>query len=194
LWADYLQVNLHIVTGYCLWHLTNYLQKHNPNVPNIVGKLVEPEERNLRHARLFWQTAMDQIGECRCIYTGEIVERHNFSLDHFLPWSFVAHDLLWNIIPTSRSVNSAKRDQLPALDVYFEPFAQLQYQALHVVALQNKAKLLEDYALLFKQSSLDELTTLGLPTFRQTLQDTIIPQVQIARNMGFAANWSYRTP
>lgn len=191
-WADYLRTHLHIVMGYCLWHLTNYLQKNNPNVPNIVGKLVEPGQRNLRNARSFWQMAMAQIGECRCIYTGEVVEPHGFSLDHFLPWSFVAHDLLWNIIPTSPNVNSAKSDQLPALDRYFDLFAQLQFQALHAVAGHGKAKLLEDYILLLRQPSVDELTALSLPAFTQILQDTITPQVQIARNMGFAANWSYR--
>jgi hypothetical protein len=191
-WADYLRTNLHIVTGYCLWHLTNYLQKNNPNVPNIVGKLAEPGQRNLRNARTFWQVAMNEIGECRCIYTGEVVEPYGFSLDHFLPWSFVAHDLLWNIIPTSPNVNSAKSDQLPALDRYFDSFAQLQYQALHAVAGHGKAKLLEDYILLLRQPSVDELTALSLPAFAQLLQDTITPQVQIARNMGFAANWSYR--
>ncbi len=25
------------MTGFCLWHLLNYLQKNNPNVPGIVG-------------------------------------------------------------------------------------------------------------------------------------------------------------
>lgn len=192
-WADYLQTNLHIVTGYCLWHLTNYLQKNNPNVPNIVGKLAEPGQRNLRNARVFWQAAMAQIGECRCIYTGEVVGQRGFSLDHFLPWSFVAHDLLWNIIPTSPRMNSAKNDQLPALDRYFDPFAQLQYQALHIVAGQRKVKLIEDYILLLKQPSVEDLTVLSLPAFTQILRDTITPQVQIARNMGFAADWRYNT-
>ncbi|MBX3001281.1 MAG: hypothetical protein KF893_22360 [Caldilineaceae bacterium] len=192
-WADYLQTNVHIVTGYCLWHLTNYLQKNNPNVPNIIGKLAEPGQRNLRNARIFWQMAMDQMGECRCIYTGEVVEPHGFSLDHFLPWSFVAHDLLWNIIPTSRNINSAKSDQLPAMDRYFGSFAQLQYQALHAVAAQRKAKLIEDYILLLRQPSVEKLTDLPQPVFTQILRDTITPQIQIATNMGFAANWSYRT-
>ncbi|MFO7585650.1 MAG: HNH endonuclease domain-containing protein [Anaerolineales bacterium] len=41
-----------------------------------------------------------------------------YSLDHFLPWRYVAHDLLWNILPASKSVNSSKSDSLPHLPRY----------------------------------------------------------------------------
>ncbi len=40
------------------------------------------------------------------IYTSKLVtidnyaDRCAFSLDHFVPWSFVMYDGLWNIIPT----------------------------------------------------------------------------------------------
>jgi HNH endonuclease len=36
-----------------------------------------------------------------------------FSIDHFLPWSFVAHDLLWNLTPVFGTTNSKKGDALP---------------------------------------------------------------------------------
>jgi hypothetical protein len=83
-WADYLQTNVAIVTGYCLWHLTNYLQKNNPNAPNIPGKLIEPGQRNLRNARRFWNLALAQLGAIRCVYSGETLDAVS-SLDHFLP-------------------------------------------------------------------------------------------------------------
>jgi 5-methylcytosine-specific restriction endonuclease McrA len=191
-WVDYLLTNFPIVVGYCFWHLTNYLQKNNPHVPNIVAKLSEPGQRKLNTARRFWQEAMEELSDFRCIYTGERIEQQSFSLDHFLPWSFVAHDLLWNIIPTSRQINSTKSDQLPALERYFEPFIQMQYNALQAVAAQRKPKLVEDYTVLLKESSLDGLLNLPFATFRQALNDTILPQVQIARNMGFATDWSYQ--
>lgn len=191
-WAAYLQTNLAIVTGYCLWHLTNYLQKKNPNAPNITGKLFEPGQRNLRDARRFWNLALAQIGPIRCIYSGEAIDTIS-SLDHFLPWSFVAHDLLWNIIPTSRSVNSAKGDQLPDFGRYFEAFALQQYQSLRIVAETGSASLVEDYILLLKAQSIDDVRTQSFDFFRDTLWDTIAPQMQIARNMGFTADWSYWT-
>ena len=191
-WANYLQTNLAIVTGYCLWHLTNYLQKNNPNVPNITGKLFEPGQRNLREARRFWNLALRELGAIRCVYSGELIEAIS-SLDHFLPWSFVAHDLLWNIIPTSKNVNSAKNDQLPEFGRYFEAFAHLQYRALQMVAAEGTAGLIEDYVLLLKAQSTDDVRARSFEFFRETLRDTIAPQMQIAKNMGFTADWSYFT-
>jgi hypothetical protein len=38
----------------------------------------------------------------------------DISLDHYVPWSFVVHDQLWNLIPTTKSVNSKKSDLLPS--------------------------------------------------------------------------------
>ncbi len=114
-----------------------------------------------------------------------------FSLEHFLPWRFVAHDLLWNIVPAPKNVNSAKNDNLPDLNRYFEPFATLQYNAVRAIATAQKSSLLEDHILLFRVSSTDELSALSFPDFRQKLHDAIVPQFQIATNMGFSSNWSY---
>lgn len=192
-WFDYLQTHHSLVMGFCLWRLTGYLQRNNPNVPNIVGKLFAPEQRDLNAGRRYWQAALDSLGTVSCIYSGQPVGREGFSLDHFLPWRFVVHDLLWNIVPAPKSVNSAKSDALPDFAVYFEPFAQLQYRALHAVAQHNKPSLLEDYILLFRQPSVVEVQALSFDQFKGMLHDTLAPQIQIARNMGFSAGWRYRT-
>lgn len=191
LWFDYLQTNLAIVMGFCLWRLLNYLQKNNPNVPNIAAKLFEPGQRNLRDGRKFWLLAFNRLDTIFCVYSGTILQKANFSLDHFLPWRFVTHDLLWNIIPTPQHINSAKSDMLPNFSLYFEPFARLQYDAFQVVADLQKEALLEDYTLLFKKHSVSEVQKLPFVAFKAILHDTIAPQIQIARNMGFAADWSY---
>lgn len=190
-WFDYLQRHLNILAGFCLWHLINYLQKNNPNVSNIANKLFEPEKRDLKQARVFWRLVFDQIGPKPCIYSGQIIGKDDFSLDHFLPWRFVTHDLLWNIIPTPKNVNSAKSDNLPNLDLYFNGFADLHYTAFQTVA-NLQPKLLEDYVVLFKED-ISLIKQFSVDQFRTTLQDTIVPQIQIAKNMGFAANWSYST-
>lgn len=192
-WFDYLQSHHAVLLGFCLWHLTGYLQRNNPNVPNIVGKLFAPEQRDLRPSRRFWQAAFDSLGTIPCIYSSQPIAPDAFTLDHFLPWRFVVHDLLWNIVPAPKPVNSAKSDQLPDLAHYFEPFAQLQYRAFHAVARQDKTALVEDYILLFRQPSAGELLALPYEQFKAMLHDTIAPQIQIARNMGFNAGWRYRT-
>lgn len=191
-WFAYLQQHLTILAGFCLWHLVNYLQKNNPNVPNIAGKLFEPQERDLRQARTFWNIVLAQTEPMTCIYSGQPLQKGDFSLDHFLPWRFVAHDLLWNLLPTPKAVNSSKSDNLPDVALYFDPFAVMQYQAVQVIARTPQAeKLLEDHVLLFKVGAITDLQTMTLPTFRDALYRSIAPQVQIAANMGFSAGWRY---
>lgn len=191
-WFSYLQQHLTILTGFCLWHLVNYLQKNNPNVPNIAGKLFEPQERDLRLARTFWNIVLDEVEHMTCIYSGQPLQKGNFSLDHFLPWRFVAHDLLWNLLPTSKVANSSKSDNLPDPALYFDPFAEMQYQAVQVVVHTSQAtRLLEDYVLLFKVSAIADLQAMTFSTFRDVLYQSIAPQMQIAANMGFSTGWRY---
>jgi HNH endonuclease len=45
--------------------------------------------------------------EIRCIYSGELIRR-DYDLDHFSPWSFVTHDLIWNLTPAPRAINIQK--------------------------------------------------------------------------------------
>lgn len=191
-WFEYLQQHLTILTGFCLWHLINYLQKNNPNVSNIAGKLFEPQKRDLRQAHTFWNIVLAQAGQMTCIYSGQQLQKSDFSLDHFLPWRFVAHDLLWNLLPTPKAVNSSKSDNLPDAVLYFDPFADMQYQAVQVIArTPQAAKLLEDHVLLFKVGAITDLQTMTFSKFRDTLYQSIAPQLQIAANMGFSSSWRY---
>lgn len=193
-WFEYLQKHLHILIGFCLWHLLEYLQKNNPNVPNIPRKIFEPKQRELKQARIFWDIALDELGLVQCIYSNQAIQKYQISLDHFLPWSFVAHDFLWNIIPTEKGVNSAKGDNLPDIKLYFDPFSKLQYNAFQAVFNPKKVKNFEDYTLLFKKDEVTEIKSLSFAEFRETLYNTVIPQIQIAKNMGFTANWRYFKP
>lgn len=191
IWFNYLQKHLAILTGFCLWHLVNYLQRNNPNVPGIAAKLFELQARDLTLARQFWNLTLKQRGTLTCIYSEQPLTAQNFSLDHFLPWRFVAHDLLWNIIPTARAVNSSKSDRLPSLR-YFDSFARMQYEALQTVLQTPKApRLVEDYIVLFKVSTINELQAMDFTHFRDSLQAVMAPQFQIAANMGFSTNWTY---
>lgn len=190
-WFEYLNRHLPILTGFCLWHLVNYVQKNNPNVPNIPNKLFEPLQRDLKRAKAFWALVIENIGALPCIYSGKNMQKGDFSLDHFLPWRFVTHDLLWNIIPTPKNINSAKSDNLPDLALYFAPFAEMQYQAVQIVAKSSKANLLEDYTLLLKAGSIVDIQSLPFDGFRDILYAAVAPQIQIATNMGFVSQWSY---
>lgn len=117
---------------------------------------------------------------------------HGYSLDHFLPWRFVAHDSLWNIVPTPKRVNSAKGDRLPDFEKYFDRLARTQFIALQAVIAEGEhSRLIEDYTFLLNCASASAMRDLTLDQFSRILHDAIAPQLQIAINLGFQSGWTY---
>ncbi len=190
-WFEYLRKHSRIMMDFCYWNLLNYLQKNNSNVPNIAEKLFAPNVRSLNAARKYWDLILSEYGEFRCIYSHTQISEGEFSIDHFVPWRFVTHDLLWNLVPVPNFVNSAKSDSLPAIDKYFDKFANVQYESFRIGFRKNKTKMLEDYANLY-QRALKEIYEMPKETFAERLRSTISPLIQIAENMGFESGWVFK--
>ena len=185
-WVDYLTTNALILKDFSYWNLTQFIQKRNPNVPDIPSKLVKPIQRgSLSRQHRFWDKYIDATGPVHCIYTDIEMGRKDYDLDHFIPWSFVVHDQLWNLLPAHPSVNSSKSDNIPPLDRYLSPMARLQHEALRVNYHLNQSDvLLEDY-LVFR-CSIPELVELPEDRFLSLFKDEFTPMAQTAANMGFA--------
>jgi 5-methylcytosine-specific restriction endonuclease McrA len=150
--TDSLIIN-HSWLGYFIdnWKLALYLQAKNPNVPDIPNKLIKPAQRNpLNKQRSYWDTVMNELGGLNCIYTNSMLLKESYVLDHFIPYSFVSHDLIWNLIPAEATFNIKKSDKLPRLEVYFDPFYRTQKQAVSVMLDKHpRHPLLEDYLTIF---------------------------------------------
>ncbi|WP_238387703.1 HNH endonuclease domain-containing protein [Pararcticibacter amylolyticus] len=126
-WIGYLTYHSRILKNFCYWNLAVYLQNRNPNVPDLPNKLIKlPVRKALTTQRKFWDLVIIELGSVDCIYTNKPLFIGNYSVEHFLPYAFVSHDLMWNLIPANKSFNSSKSDKLPPLDRYFEPFFKLQ--------------------------------------------------------------------
>ncbi len=183
-WIPYFIQNAGVLKSFCYWHLTMYLQKHNPNVPDLANKLVKPPYRNgLGKQRRFWNLVIDELGPIDCIYTQKKLTPGAFAVEHFIPHAFVSHDLIWNLIPACSSFNSAKSDKLPPLERYFDSFFEIQVKGLEVVLHKEpKNKLLEDYLNIFP-----ELTSAvqDKDHSKQRFREQIEPLVSIAANNGF---------
>ena len=190
-WAAYLQQHQAILRGFTSWHLVRFLQKNNPNVIGLTEKLEKPGVRMLSVANKFWKEYLKENPALMCVYSGQLITTFNLSLDHFLPWSFVAHDQIWNIIPTPKPVNSAKSDWLPSIDLYFSGYALQQFDGFHFHARNGRDKLLEDYSVLFGQS-LNAIQQQPFSWFSERLERTVLPQLQTAQNLGFSHPFIYR--
>lgn len=189
-WSTYLHNHYAILVDFAYWNLTQFLQVKNPNVPAISNKLIKPVKRDsLSNQHHFWDKIIELGGSIHCIYTNKELHPAKYALDHFIPWSFVSHNLLWNLIPADNSINSSKGDKLPDLSFYLPKLVRLQCHSIQVCINANKNfKILEDYLSL--GFTIQELANMSDERFMDLFERTFKPINQIALNMGFET-WKY---
>lgn len=127
-WQEFLHDNYATIIGWIELKKVRYLQGRNPGVPGIIYKL-EPENdklRKLKYVRELWNAVID-LKSVKDIYSNNIIVKNDFDIDHFVPWSFVANDELWNLIPMDSTLNSSKSNKLPDWDRYFNLFVDDQF-------------------------------------------------------------------
>ncbi|WP_414621153.1 HNH endonuclease domain-containing protein [Calothrix sp. CCY 0018] len=191
-WIKYLEKNYTIVRGWASWEWLKYMQQRNPNIPNVVNKIFMPQKRDsLSKQTKYWQTVLTHQ-EIKCIYSQVQLNKDEISLDHYLPWSFVAHDQLWNLIPTTPSVNSSKSNNLPS-QIYFSAFVNLQYLGLTVshnnISEKKWLKDIESFVSDLKVNQAEDLLNLEILT--NAYETNLQPLITLASNQGFSANWVY---
>ena len=119
----------------------------------------------------------------------EELHQMEYELDHFIPWSFVSHDLLWNLIPSDGSINSSKSNKIPDLGIYLPKLASMQHRSLRlIIDASKRPQVMEDYISLGYTPR--ELAEMSDERFRELYERTFNPMSQIALNMGFET-WKY---
>lgn len=189
-WFDYFKSNYVILKSFTYWHLLKFLQNQNPNVIGLSEKLFKPIKRDLLLGREYWKLILEINQEFKCIYSNQIIEPSDFDIDHFVPWSYVVHDQIWNLIPTNRSVNSSKSDNLPSMELYLDKFILAQFQSIEYIRqneINKKEKFLVDFVKLFGSG----VNTINEEVFSIKMKECILPMIQIASNLGFRSNWKY---
>lgn len=128
IWMEMIQDNTVSILGWIQYEKVKWLQNNNPEVPGLVYKLAPMDEkmRKLGNVRKLWEGVLE-LSEVRDVFTGKMIISKEYDIDHFIPWSFVMNDELWNLMPMDSSLNSAKNNRLPKWDPFFKEFANNQY-------------------------------------------------------------------
>ena len=121
--------------------------------------------------------------------------KNNISIDHFVPWSYVAHDEFWNLHPTTKSINSKKSNNLPLWEHYFPLFADLEYRSYEMIWKYDAVRKEFDKCArehLNSPEIAQRLYRQGLSreVFTGQLAEVMLPVYQSARNCGFRS-WEY---
>lgn len=127
-WIDMIQDNAVSILGWIQYEKVKWLQNNNPEVPGLVYKLAPLDEkmRKLGKVRKLWNGVLE-LTEIRDVFKDEPIVFKEYDVDHFVPWSFVMNDELWNLMPMDSSLNSVKSNKLPHWDPFFERFATNQF-------------------------------------------------------------------
>lgn len=103
---------------------------------------MEPQkdkQRKLKYVRELWNS-ISEIVPIIDIYTDKPIKKNVFDVDHFIPWSYIANDELWNLMPMNSSLNSSKSNNLPKWDRYFKLFAHNQFIMNQLVLSNGSVK------------------------------------------------------
>ncbi len=127
-WSEMIRDNTVPILGWIRFEKLKWLQNNNPEVPGLVYKLSPMDEkmRKLGKVRELWEMVLSII-EIRDVFTDNAIIPKKYDVDHFIPWSFVMNDELWNLMPMDSSLNSSKSNRLPQWEPFFKKFANNQY-------------------------------------------------------------------
>ncbi len=109
------QNTLHRIANY---EMVKFLEKYNKS---FSGNFIEVVENVTKRANLYKERVLlinhDPL-ECfycnKALSNGKDGENDSIELDHFIPWSFVYSDSLWNLVLSCKSCNNNKKASLPS--------------------------------------------------------------------------------
>jgi len=88
-----------------------FLEKVNEDVviDHLLSKIDESSKRNNLS---YYRDILFEEFENKCFYCGNKVSKGTVEVDHFIPWSFIKDDNLWNFVLACPDCNKKKRDKL----------------------------------------------------------------------------------
>ncbi|MFR2779615.1 MAG: HNH endonuclease domain-containing protein [Clostridium sp.] len=93
----------------------------------LLNKINESTKRN--NLAIYRQILYEEFESKTCFYCRKQLSPDEIDVDHFIPWSFIKDDNLWNLVLACPSCNRKKNDKLPAGDY----LAALVYRNQHLL-------------------------------------------------------------
>ena len=190
-WIQMIQDNMVSILGWIKYEKVKWLQNNNPEVPGIVYKLAQDDEkaRKLDNVRKLWDAILE-IRPVKNVFMDGDINRESYAVDHFIPRNFVMNDELWNLMPMDPIQNMKKNKKLPVWEDYFGQFANNQFMMYEMIF--EKPRLLKLYKQCYKDNlhsiwAIQELYRKGnsADEFRNILDKNMHPVYDSARRQGY---------
>ncbi len=95
---------------YWIFWIEEILIKSEREDGNLANKLDSSTKR--RSLNKFREDIYKEEEEVRCFYCEKVVSKRDVEIDHFVPWSFVKDDKIWNLVPSCKKCNGNKSDKI----------------------------------------------------------------------------------
>lgn len=97
------------------YHMAAMIEQLNevPSINYLLGKVESIAKRSTLKP---FEKILITYFQAECFYCGKKLSnsKPETHVDHFIPWSFVQSDHIWNLVLACNSCNSSKSDKLPA--------------------------------------------------------------------------------
>ncbi len=94
-----------------------FLERVNEDsaIDHLLSKIDESTLRT-RSSLAYYRDILFREFESNCFYCGKPVTKRSVEVDHFIPWSFIKDDQIWNFVLACPECNNKKRDKLAQVD------------------------------------------------------------------------------
>lgn len=114
--------------SWILW-MENILKKREKEEGNLAIKLDESTKRE--SLEVYKKDLILHGDDLRCFYCGKTVTSCHCHMDHFVPWSFVKDDQIWNLVFSCPHCNESKNNKLPNQSPYLDKLFIRNQHVLH---------------------------------------------------------------
>lgn len=181
-WLQFFRDQYPFIRKWMLHSYAEYLEKLNPYVSGIIKKIEPPNNRqNISSLSKLWRD-FNGSNKNQCIFTNKVL-RDKFDVDHYLPWSYVTHNEIWNTIPLDQSINRSKSNMLPPKETLAK-FIETHYKFFKFL-VKRQRKEDEKYLNSYFRSMKFETSSLSKQVFQSKMNELIKPMLLHAESMGF---------
>ena len=89
---------------------------------------------------IYRRILLEEFEERNCFYCGKELKHGDIHVDHFIPWSFIKDDSLWNLVLSCQQCNLKKSDKLTP-----NIFVDNLIQRNHVILEKNSDRISKSY-------------------------------------------------
>lgn len=90
--------------------------KDNLSIESVLKDVLKSPitERNISQSKTFYKKVLKNHGSVTCVWTGKKI--YKYDIDHVIPFSIWKNNDLWNLLPSTSTINKHKRDKIPSPD------------------------------------------------------------------------------